>query len=848
METILFKILINLLNNFISTFVTYSTLTNEFEILKDAMKTKTIIILLLTGLPYLFPAIYGQQGDRGVIEGRIYNAANNEPIPFAGVVIYGTTIGAVSDLDGKFLFTGVVPGFIKLQASSVGFEPAVTQDFQVTNANKAFVEIPMQELSVELAAVTVKASPFRKQEESPVSLKIIEISEIEKNPGGNRDISKVIQSFPGVSGTVSFRNDLIVRGGGPSENRFYLDGVEIPNLNHFSTQGSSGGSVGIINVDFIREVKYYSGAFPSNRGNALSSVFDFNQLDGNKDKIRFKGSFGASDLALTLNGPITDNTTFIVSARRSYLNFLFSVLELPFLPTYNDFQFKVKTRLDEKNELSFIGIGAIDQFELNLEANQTPEQRYILEYLPVNEQWNYAVGAVYKHFREKGYHTIVASRDYLNNITYKYENNNPELEKTYDYSSTEANNRLRFEHYTRTLSDYKINYGVNLDYSQYTNSTSQLVYISDTLINQNYNSSLNTFSYGAYTQASKAYLDNRLTLSLGVRLDGNSYSPEMSNPLKQFSPRVSASYKLNDLLSINMNSGRFYQRPSMTSLGFRNSAGDLVNKENGITYIRADHIVAGIEVRPSENSILTVEGFYKMYDNYPFSLIDSVSLSSKGGDYGTFGDEPVKSVSKGKSYGFEVFGKAKDILGFSTILSYTFVISKFNDLNDNLEPLDTYTPTSWDNRHILILTATRNFKHNWIIGGKWRFVGGSPYTPYDYDKSSIKSAWDARGRAYLDYAQFNDLRFGSFHQLDLRIDKQYFFKRWSLNFYADVQNVYNFKSETQDNLVREATFKGQPVENDPYIDEYGIERYRLTYIPSDGQGTVLPTVGIIVEF
>src|SRR4030043_330260 len=311
------------------------------------MNAKTILLLLLSGLLFAFPSSFGQQEDRAVIEGRIFNVANNEPIPFAGVVIYGTQIGSVSDLDGKFLFTGIEPGFVKLQAASVGFEPSITQEFQVTNANKTFVEIPMQEVNIEIAAVTVKASPFRKQEESPVSLKIIEISEIEKNPGGNRDISKVIQSFPGVSSTVSFRNALIVRGGGPSENRFCLDGIEIPNLNHFSTQGSSGGSVGIINVDFLREVEYYSGAFPSNKGNALSSVFDFSQVDGNKEKIKFKGSFGASDLALTLDGPVTDNTTFIVSARRSYLKFLFSLLELPFSPTYNDFQFKVKTRIND---------------------------------------------------------------------------------------------------------------------------------------------------------------------------------------------------------------------------------------------------------------------------------------------------------------------------------------------------------------------------------------------------------------------------------------------------------------------------------------------------------------------
>ncbi len=811
-------------------------------------KVKTTKTILLTALLFAIPLARAQQQNQAVIEGRIFNAGNNEPIPFASIIIYGTTIGSISDLDGNFLFTGIEPGFVRLQASSVGFDPAITEEYQVTNAKKIFVEIPMKEANIELSAVVVKASPFRKQEESPVSLRIIEISEIEKNPGGNRDISKVIQSFPGVGSTVSFRNDLIVRGGGPSENRFYLDGIEIPNLNHFSTQGSSGGPAGIINVDFLREVEYYSGAFPSNRGNALSSVFDFSQIDGNKDKIRFKGSIGASDLALTLDGPVSDNTTFIVSARRSYLQFLFTLLELPFLPTYSDFQFKVKSRIDEKNEISFIGIGAIDQSTLNLKANETAEQRFILEYLPVNEQWNYAVGAVYKHYRERGFNTLVLSRNYLNNVSYKNLQNDPELERTFDYSSTEAENKFRFEHFVRTPADYKIVSGISLEYAQYTNQTSRLLFLDDSLVTFSYESSLNTAHYGAFSQVSRAFVNRKLTLSLGVRLDGSVYSDEMANPLKHISPRISASYRLNDLMSLNFNSGRFYQRPPYTALGYSDANGLLVNKENGITYIRADHLVGGIELRPSRNSIITLEGFYKLYGNYPFSLQDSISLASKGGDFGTFGDEALKSLSRGRTYGFEVYAKSKDLLGFNTILSYTYVISQSKDLDKNLEPLDSYTPTSWDNRHILILTATRKFKRNWFAGGKWRFVGGSPYTVYDYDKSGIKAAWDANGRAYWDFTRFNEERLSPYHQLDLRIDKQYFFKKWSLNFYVDVQNVYNFKSETPDRLVREATLKGGPVENDPYIDEYGIERYRLVTLESEGSGTVLPTIGIIVEF
>ncbi len=223
----------------------------------------------------------------------------------------------------------------------------------VTPNKTAYIDIPMEKTSIDLDEVTITASPFKRLEESPVSLRSLGVSEIEKTPGANRDISKVIQALPGVSSSVSFRNDIIVRGGGPNENTFFLDGVEIPTLNHFSTQGASGGSIGIVNADFIRAVDFYSGAFPATRGGALSAVLDFQMIEGNKDALNFKGTVGASDLALTLDGPLTRKTTLIVSARRSYLQFLFDVIGLPFLPTYNDLQFKTRTHINEKMKLSF---------------------------------------------------------------------------------------------------------------------------------------------------------------------------------------------------------------------------------------------------------------------------------------------------------------------------------------------------------------------------------------------------------------------------------------------------------------------------------------------------------------
>jgi hypothetical protein len=229
-------------------------------------------------------------------------------------------------MDGNFVLNDLEPGFVRVEASFVGYKKAVSSEIEVSVANTNFIEIKLEQQQEQIEEVTVTASPFRKTIESPVSLRSIGIGEIEKSPGANRDISKVIQSFPGVQSTPAFRNDVIIRGGGPSETRFYLDGVEVPFINHFSTQGASGGPVGIINPDFLREVNYYSGAFPANKGNALSGMLEFSQVDGNEDKLKFQGTLGTSEVAATLDGPIGNKTAFVFSARRSYLQFLFSVL------------------------------------------------------------------------------------------------------------------------------------------------------------------------------------------------------------------------------------------------------------------------------------------------------------------------------------------------------------------------------------------------------------------------------------------------------------------------------------------------------------------------------------------
>ena len=783
----------------------------------------------------LFSTIVFSQN--GIIKGKVFNSINNESIPFASVGISTTSTTTTTDINGNYELKNLIPGLYNVSVSYLGYRQKTIFEIQVNNFTPTVLNIPLEEKIDSLSEIEIKASPFNKTEESPVSMRTIGSSEIDRNPGGNRDISKVIQSLPGVASTVSFRNDIIIRGGAPNENRFYLDGIEVPNINHFATQGASGGPVGMINVNFIREVDFYSGAFPANRGNSLSSIFDFKQKDGNNEKLVTTATLGSSDIGLTLDGPIGKKTTFIASARRSYLGWLFKILELPFLPIYNDAQFKAKIRFNEKNEISFIGLGAIDDFKLNLDANKTEQQKYILGYLPVFTQWNYALGANYKHFYEKSYLTLVVSRNHLNNRSYKYANNDlskPE-NKILDYTSQEIENKVRIED-TYRQNGFKLNFGAGIENVTYTNSTYNKITTPFGLTTIDFNSKLNFNKYALFGQISKGVFDEKLVLSLGARTDINDYSSTMSNPLNQFSPRFSLALNITSKLSFNLNIGRYFQLPAYTVLGYRDSLNQLLNKQNKVTYISNNQLIGGFEYNTKINTKITVEAFYKLYDKYPMTLRDSICLANLGGDYGVIGNEPVSSISKGRSYGLEFMIQQKLYKGFYGIIAYTLVKSEFQDKKNN------YKPSAWDNGNIVSLTLGKKIKHNWEVGFKWRYLGGTPYTPIDVKTSSLKSVWDINGRGISDYNQLNEKRLKAFHQLDLRIDKKYFFKKWSLNIYLDVQNAYKYSAQQPPVLLldRDALGNSQTDPNDP-------ASYKTKMI-DNSSGTMLQTLGIIIEF
>ena len=802
------------------------------------MKKIGLALILL----FNFSGVFSQNS--GNIKGKVIDAQTRETLPFVSVIVEGTTIGKSTDENGEFTINNVPLGYIKVSVSFLGYETILSDDYLVTNDRTPFIVIELAQTKEQLDEVVVQSQLFKKSVESPLSVQSLGIAEIEKNPGGNRDVLKVIQSLPGVASNPSFRNDIIIRGGAPSENRFYLDGIEVPVINHFQTQGSSGGPVGIINADLIRKVDFFTSAFPASDGNALSSIIEFTQKDGNPEKLNTRLTLGTSDAGITFDGPLGEKTTFIASVRQSYLQFLFKLIKLPFLPTYNDFQFKVKHQLSSNSEISLIGLGAIDKFKLNESVNDniTDEEtlkrnRYALSNIPIQEQWNYTVGAVYKHFGKNTMQQLVLSRNVWNNNAKKYFNNTDDPnDLLLDYTSKEIENKLRFE-ITSTLKDnYKLNVGVGLENATYSNSTFQQLAISDGVQEIDFSSKLSMLKYNLFGQISKKYLNANLGVSLGFRLDASDYNSEMKNPLNQFSPRVSLSYKLSDKLSVNATTGIYKQLPAYTILGYRNNLNELVNKNNGLKFIEAIHYVSGFELKPDKTSKITLEGFYKKYKNYPFSIRDQISLANLGSDFGVIGNEEVTSTSKGRSYGVELLAQKKSFNGLYGIFSYTFVKSEFKD------NLGSFIPSSWDNRHLLSITGGKKLKKNWEIGGKFRLVGGQPYTPYDFEASSIISNYNVSNSGILDYSQLNSERFKTYHQLDLRIDKTWYWEKLSFNFYVDIQNIYRSEFNSQSYLIPLQDANGNNIVDSSDSSKYSLEEIENT------SGNAFPSFGIILDF
>ncbi|MBE0539726.1 MAG: TonB-dependent receptor [Ignavibacterium sp.] len=705
----------------------------------------------------------------GYLYGRVYDATTKQPIPFANVIVIGTNNGAATDEEGYFKINNLPVNTYQVRASVVGYNTLTKTDIVIQTGKPAEVNFELVPQTIELEDVTVTSDYFRKDPLEVNSIRNFSYEEIRRSPGGFEDVIRALSILPGVAQADAGRNDLIVRGGAPSENLYLIDGIEVPNINHFGTQGATGGPLSYVNLDFVRETSFSTGGFSALYGDKLSSVLDIKLRDGREDRLGGKATISASQFGLNLEGPITNKSNFIFSARRSYLDFIFKAANFSFVPEYYDVLLKADFNPHAQDAFSFLFISAFDNVKF---FNDDAEQRFDNSRILGTDQVQYVAGFTYRHLFTDGFLNIALSRNY---VDYDSRQQDSLLNPIFTNKSKEEENSLRADLVFKLSKTSEINFGgtaklIEADYDiLFPNFVTTF---GDSLPLTSLNTQNNYTKFGIYTNYN-VFLFDRLTANLGVRSE---IFTALNNKV-YLSPRFSLSYALTDLTNINFSTGIYHQSPSYIWLEAFESNRDL-------KMIKVNQFVLGFDQRISADALLKIEAFYKDYGNYPTSTIRPYLVLANTGagfagsddNFSSFGLEPLVDAGFGKARGIElsVQKKLSDIPYYG-IFSFTYSKSDYTSL-DGIE-----RPGSYDQNWIINLSGGYKFNEFWEVSSKFRFASGKPFTPFNSDGT----------QNIIDY---NTARMKSAHSLDVRVDKRWYFGGWTLITYIDIQNIYNQKN------------------------------------------------------
>jgi hypothetical protein len=730
----------------------------------ETMKYPILLTLLLAALASPVAA------QTTSISGIVVDRSTQEPLPSVAISILGTTLGAATNPEGKFTIPGVSFGTYQVRASIVGYEPVILADVTVVSGRKTELRFELHESTIGLEGVEVRANYFQRSPDAPVSIQKLSYEEIRRSPGGFEDVIRAIAVLPGVAQAQAGRNDLVVRGGAPSENLFTVDNIEIPNINHFGTQGSSGGPLSYVNLDYVRETSFSTGGFGVRYGDRLSSVLNITLRDGRTDRLGGKATIAATQFGLNLEGPIGSSGTFVFSARRSYLDFIFKAAGFSFVPEYWDFLGRGNYKLDERNELTVLAVGAIDDVAW---FNRDADDRFKNSRVLGTAQRQYASGVSWRNLFSHGFTSVTLSRSY---VSYNGTQRDSLLNPIFENRSTEGETGLRGDVVYKVSSGLEVSGGVAVKNLRFTSNLAIPGYVTtfgDTLKVSVNDYETRATKAAAYVQAS-GHLAESVTLTLGGRLE---YF-DLINQKTTFAPRGSLSYEFTPFTTASASIGRYYQSPSTLWL-----VANPVNRD--LRPISVDQYILGIEQLLQADLKVRVEGFLKEYRDYPASLDRPyLVLANTGAGYGgsddnyaSFGLDRLVSAGKGRAYGVELLVQKKltDSSPLYGLVSVTVGRSRFTAL-DGVERAG-----SFEQDVIANLSAGWVFNDEWSASMKFRYASGRPYTPFTPAGTQ-------------NVAEYNAGKTSPLHSVDVRVERRWNFEAWNLIGYIDIQNVYNNKN------------------------------------------------------
>lgn len=731
-----------------------------------------LILFFTISQTHSLPA--ADQQPRGNLKGRILDSETKESLVAVNIEVLQTILGAATDMDGYYLIPDIPVGNYKLKVSYIGYETVIQADILVRPDRTTFFNTELKRSAIESEEIIVSAGYFSNTTDQPMSLTNFSAEEIRRAPGSAGDVSRIIYGLPGVAKVNDTKNSLIVRGGSAMENSFYVDNIEITNINHFPEQGSSGGPIGMINVDLIKDVNFYTGGFNASYGDRLSSVMELKFREGDPDRFNAQLDLGLGGFGGVVEGPWPNQKgSWLVAARRSYLDLIVDAIgeTASSVPQYSDIQAKMVYNVSPRHQLTAIGIMGRD--EISVKPDDAVEQKFnmynnldILQNT-VGLDWRFLWGKA--GYTNTSFSHSMTDYDFILNETLYYANTGGH-KIILDQASLEQEFRLRNVNNFNLNRSLKLNFGLETkyllaDFNNYYGPYYDL--LGNPIPSLTISNKANALKFHSFLVMNWKPI-SRLTVMPGIRLEHFTY-----NVNTHLSPRFSASYQLTEKTALNFSTGIYYQNLPLILMAQHEE-----NKE--IKDPRARHLVLGVSHLITENTRLTVEAYDKEYQDMPVDpsqpetfLIDEVSYT------GLFlPHEPLQDGGKADSRGIEILLQKKLAESIYGMVSTSFFRSRYWDRNGQMKN------RVYDNR--LTFNVEGGYKPNnkWEFSMRWIYAGGIPYTPLDEEASS------AANRGIYDVNQVNAARLPDYHSLNLRIDRRFFFSHSNIVAYLSVWNAY----------------------------------------------------------